>query len=574
MSIVEPVTWYREATRKVTSHDEVNKCLADLERGKKRLRSMPIRQMIALAEACLDGLVEHADEWVRAACEFKGLPFGTPLGSEDMANGPLATSRYLRLVIRSLSEIERDGVPQLPGSMVEGPDGKLRVQVMPAKGLFDAVAFSGFKAHVVQQPGVNRDNLRDNMAGYYRRGRQEEGIALVLGAGNVSSIPATDAFTKIFQEGKAVLVKMNPVNEYVGPIFERAFAPLIEADLLRIVYGGAEVGSHALQHALVDEVHITGSVFSHDAIVWGPPGPERDRRKRENDPLLKKPISSELGNVSPWIVVPGPYSDAQLKFQAENLASSILNNCSFNCVATKVVLTWKSWPQREQFIGYVEEVLRNQAPRKAYYPGAEDRYRKFTGQDPAGVPAGALPWTFKAGVDPEQHPLYFDEESFCPVTVETSLDAASEANFLQQAVDFANNRLFGTLGCTVMVHPSFRKDAGNEKVFQQALCDLRYGTVGINYWSALSYAIITPPWGGHPGATLQNPESGIGWVHNTYMFDRPEKSIFEGPITLFPKPLWFPSNRAADKVTRQVVSLYHRPSIFKLGPMLIAALRG
>ena len=93
MSIAEPVTWYREATRMVTSHDEVNKCLADLERGKKRLRTMPIRQMIALAEACLDGLAEHAEDWVRAACEFKGLPYGTPLGSEDMANGPLATAR-------------------------------------------------------------------------------------------------------------------------------------------------------------------------------------------------------------------------------------------------------------------------------------------------------------------------------------------------------------------------------------------------------------------------------------------------------------------------------------------------
>ena len=47
---------------------------------------------------------------------------------------------------------------------------------------------------------------------------------LVLGAGNVSSIPATDTISKVFQEGQVVLLKMNPVNEYLGPIFERLFA--------------------------------------------------------------------------------------------------------------------------------------------------------------------------------------------------------------------------------------------------------------------------------------------------------------------------------------------------------------
>ena len=110
---------------------------------------------------------------------------------------------------------------------------------------------------------------------------------LVLGAGNVSSIPTTDAFTKLFQEGRTVLLKMNPVNESLGPIFERAYAPLIDAGYLQIIYGGPEVGAAAVEHELVGEVHITGSINSHDAIVWGPAGPERDRRKRDNDPVLK-----------------------------------------------------------------------------------------------------------------------------------------------------------------------------------------------------------------------------------------------------------------------------------------------
>jgi len=48
-----------------------------------------------------------------------------------------------------------------------------------------------------------------------------------------------------------------------------------------VVYGGAEVGRFLVYHPQVDDVHITGSDLTHDLIVWGPPGAERERRKRE-----------------------------------------------------------------------------------------------------------------------------------------------------------------------------------------------------------------------------------------------------------------------------------------------------
>ncbi len=133
------------------------------------------------------------------------------------------------------------------------------------------------------------------------------------------------------------------------------------------------------------------------------PGEDRERRKRENDPVLKKPITSELGNVSPWIIVPGPYSESQLRFQAENVAASIVNNASFNCVATKMIVTWKDWPQREQFLDLVEEVLSRVPPRKSpTTPGARDRFEKFHRQAGArGRPASA-PWTLVRDADPEQ----------------------------------------------------------------------------------------------------------------------------------------------------------------------------
>src|SRR5262249_57365287 len=99
---------------------------------------------------------------------------------------------------------------------------------------------------------------------------------------------------------------MNPVNAYVGPFLARAFRTAIDRGFFAVVYGGVEEGEYLISHPLVDEVHITGSDRTHDVIVWGPPGPDREARKRRNETLLTKPITPALGNITPVILVPRP----------------------------------------------------------------------------------------------------------------------------------------------------------------------------------------------------------------------------------------------------------------------------
>ena len=50
------------------------------------------------------------------------------------------------------------------------------------------------------------------------------------------------------------------------------------------------------------------------------------------------------------------------------------NNASFNCVATKVLVTWKGWPDRQKFLDLLAHTLNNTPPRYAYYPGAHERF--------------------------------------------------------------------------------------------------------------------------------------------------------------------------------------------------------
>jgi hypothetical protein len=571
MPVASPLD--QEKRCRASSREKIDAAISDLRVAASAIVQLSFEKLIRLVEQCLDGTVANAEAWVAACCAAKGIDPNSPLAGEEIAAGPVAVARYLRL-LRGTFLAMADGLPPpLPAPPEYGPTGLVRVPVLPCRGMFDSLLFRGFQAHVWLQPHVTRENVLQHLAPAYRTAAAPR-VSLVLGAGNVSSIAPTDAFYKLFHERKTVLLKMNPVNEYLGEILERSFRPLADQGFIRFVYGGADVGGYAAQHPGVDDVHITGSVNSHEAIVWGSDHVERKRRKEASDPLLTKSISSELGNVTPWIIVPGPYTETELDFQAENLAASIVNNASFNCIATKMIFTQRNWPQRARFLEKVQAVLDQTPPRRAYYPGATERFGRFA---PAGNsrPIGdSLPWMLVRDVSPDDHPLYFQEESFVCVAAETALDADSPEEFLDRAPDFVNERQRGTLGVTIVVHPKLRQQPGGEARLQRAIGRLRYGTVAVNHWSGLVYAIMSAPWGGHPGASLTDPQSGIGWVHNTFMLDGIEKTVLEGPLTLWPKPLWFPSHRTANQLAWRLLSLYAKPSGRKLPGLLLTALRG
>jgi aldehyde dehydrogenase (NAD(P)+) len=109
---------------------------------------------------------------------------------------------------------------------------------------------------------------------------------------------------------------------------------------------------------------------------------------------------------------------------------------------------------------------------------------------------------------------------------------------------------------------------------ERALADLRYGTVAINQWPALAYLFSTMPWGGHPSSTLANIQSGLGWVHNTFMLDGIEKGVLRAPLAMKPKPMWDPSHRTAHRIAQKLVEMETAPSWGKVPALLFDALRG
>lgn len=328
-----------------TSVTSLDRAIGELRIHARTFARLSARGRAELLRACIPRAVQVAPHWSAEALRVKGLPSDA---AEEWLSGPIPLVRHLRLLAGSLDAIAARGRPPLGTRARTRADGRLEVDVFPGSAL-DGALYRGFRAQVVLQEGVDAARARERQAEFYSRREPDGGVAVVLGAGNVSSIAATDALTKMFNEGQVCLLKMNPVNEWVGPHLERVLEPLIVAGFLRIVYGGADVGHHVVNHPDVDSVHLTGSATTHDAIVWGPAGPAEEMRRATHAPLLTVPITSELGNVSPVVVVPHHYGQHQLAFQARNVATMVANNASFNCVAAKMIVTGSGWPQREEF---------------------------------------------------------------------------------------------------------------------------------------------------------------------------------------------------------------------------------
>ncbi len=560
-----------------SAHETMDAAIQVLQEHKKDWVVFTLRERIALIDELIQDFFAISQHWVDAGQKAKGTAEIAP--GEEWLAGVYPVIKNLRQLRQSLLDIEMNGHPKIPGEVKTLPNGQVVAPVFPLT-TYDRIVFTGVTAEIWMEPGVTAEELSQTQATIYRDTRHDGKVALVLGAGNVASIGPMDIFNKLFLEDQVVIIKMNPVNAYVGPLMEEAFRSLVEKGFLRVVYGGAAEGAYLCNHAGVDEIHITGSDKTFDAIVFGT-GTEGAARKAENRPLLTKRITGELGNVSPVIVVPGEWSNSDLAYQAEHIVSMLTNNAGFNCNATRVVIMHKEWKQCEQLVQKIRDILKKVPTRPSYYPGAQDRQKMFVAQHSDAEEFGTanaqeLPWTFIPDVD-AQHTddVCFTTEAFCGLFAETALEAASVVEYIDKAVAFANDDLWGTLNATVLVHPTSLKDPVIGEAIERAITNLRYGSIGLNYWAGTSYALCSTTWGAFPGHPLNDIQSGNGVVHNTLMFSRPQKSVLRAPFRSTPTPPWFATrSKTAAKVFPKLVDLEANPSPLKVPGILLAALLG
>lgn len=567
----------KNTTPPASSQGKLDETITHLREAAWKFATLSIEKRIALVTQMQQGLMEVLEAMVQAGCKAKGIAPDSNVAAEEWAAGYWGVVRQLRLVRESLQSIAATGNTVI-GKVKRTVTGNLAVQVYPNNAI-DSMLFKDVSVDVYMQAHVTEKTLETDRASFYKKPSHQGKVTLVLGAGNIASISIMDVITKLFNEGKVCLLKMNPVNTYLGPYIEEAFKAAIDQQFLAVVYGGAEVGRHLVYHPKIDEVHLTGSDKTYNQIVWGNEGAKTDERHAQNQPLLRKTITAELGNVTPIIIVPGSYTDKQIRFQAEQVAAAFTMNASFMCCTAKVLIMPKNWNGTPKFIKALQAVCAEIAPRAAYYLGAEDRWHAIvknrSNVNNIGNPkAGELPWTFIADLNPDDaHESLFTEESFCSVIASVQVGSADPADFLRAATEFANTQLWGTLNATLIVHPKTLKDTPSNMAFEQSICQLQYGAITVNTFIGLLFC-TGAPWGAYPISTLENIQSGNGFVHNTAMLEGIEKAVLRAPLVTFPKPAWLPSHKKAKLVAQKLVTMEENASWAKVPGLMFAAMQG
>lgn len=546
-----------------SERQRLDDAIADLHRGSRTWSALAVTQRATLLRAVRTSVAAAAEDWANTAAASKGLDGTHPLRGEEWLGGPYSVLGALDASIETLSRIGR-GTNPLDGIRLDrAPGGRTRVHAFPLTGI-DRALLSGFTGEVWLKPGVTPRAARAAAGLAQRTPAASGGVGLVLGAGNVTSIPVLDVLYELLAHNRTALLKVNPTQDALVPIYKRALAPLIEPGLLRIVRGGPETGAHLTAHPGIAHVHITGSAATFDAIVWGSTrgteGAGEARHRQESGPLLQKPITAELGGVSPIIVVPGEWTQADLAFQAEHIATMRLQNSGHNCIAGQVVIVSSDWAQADAFRAQLRRAYANAPERPTWYPGSTGRMQAATEAYPdALVLKDRLLVELEADdvADALQRTEYF-----APVLGVVTVPGTGQA-FLDAAVAHANEELQGTLGANLIIDPATERALGTG--FERAIADLRYGSIAINGWTAFGFITPTLTWGAFPGSTIDDVGSGIGVVHNALLLDDVERSVVRGPfrpfprslplvngggrMTILPKPPWFVSSRTGAAVS-------------------------
>ena len=564
----------------------LDKGIGTLNSHKDEWVRLPIAEKIPLFQGVSKKTAELAENWVAVAVNAKSIPDSSPLVGEEWASGPWALIYGVESMIGTLQSLDKGKNPPI-GKVRTMPSGQVIADIFPYN-IYQRLLLNGIRAEVWMQDDVTADNFTENIAKVYKSDDQSGQVSLVLGGGNIASIPPLDVLDRLFAHKSVCVLKVHPVNDYLKEIFDSIFEDFVSAGYLQIVSGGADVGKYLCQHEYIDHIHITGGAKTFESIVFGA-GSDGQERKNRGEPKLDKSVTAELGCVTPTIVVPGPWSKADIKYQAENIATQKLHNGSFNCIASQILVLPEMWDTTEDLLAEVKTTISTVTPREPYYPGAHDRYEsiKQAYQNCEVLDDSdtyALPRLLITELDNKLDEYLFNQEVFVGELGQTYLPGSDPGKYLKNAVQFCNEKLWGTLGANILIHPKTMRQLGFD--FENALADLRYGSIGVNTWCGLAFLTAECTWGAFPGHTMTDIQSGIGVVHNTRLFEKPEKTVVYAPFSpfprnilkgefhIFPKPPWFVTNKQAHNVSRRFTYFQARPGPLHLPGLFFDALRG
>lgn len=562
-----------------TADDNVEQILDTLDRYKKAWIDTSAVARAALLRECRSCAVQVSRRAAQAAVQAHGS-YGGGCGEEWMEWIPVI------LGMKELEESLRKGGEQSPVSLQkhDGPrGGQYIANVFPA-GLL-SLLFPQVTGEVWLKPDKDASQgkayrskklpHKTRKAKCLKSGNGK--VAFVLGSGHQLSAIILDVLHKLFVDDEVVLLKLNPVNEFLGQYVAAALKPLILRGFFSLCYGPTKQGISICRHELVDTVRVTGSEDTYNAIVRG-----TSKTPGVGYPPLNKSVMVELGNVSPIIVVPGKWSQKDLDHHTEIVAASLAFNSGHSSTAAEVLVMDETWAQREDFLNKLRKRLSSLPQRVGWYPKSRQKQRGLQRSFPdieafgvhcKGVNVSTLPFLLVTGLSPEQSSTRMETWTTALQEVALKNPEGTTKSFLKDAVQFVNDSCWGSSNCTILVHPRTRKQLGSQ--FQDAIAGLEYGNIIVNAPAVMGFATTALPWGGYPGQLPRSIASAqVACVHNTMMFDHPEKSVLYYPFRLSHPAIWSPTLANAEEVVERAIAFIDSPSLVRCCAFYCALCRG
>lgn len=406
------------------------------------------------------------------------------------------------------------GAP-VPGPLAVRPVKDSEVATIAPRGLWQKVT----NPAVIELWSTPGAKLTQNQ-GVVPKG---QGMVAVLGAGNFEA--CSDVLFNLFIRGNVCIIKSHPCNALSADFLSAAALSSLARDgYVGLCTGGVEMSNAILNHPLTVSWMMTGGCMTYDAITWGKDGKKRGVKQ------LDKPCHAELGAASPYIVVPGEWSEKELVAQAHLLVGYKNFNTGHICASPQIIILDRNWPLAQRFVDHVVQAAAQLPAVAPYYAGAESRLRACQEHCPSAqkIQNGFI---IVHDVDAEGGggDYMMKNELFAPgfgfKFVEGNNDAAA---FFSKVVPLVNEQCFGSLSLSIAIDPRTRAGLG-KKAFDEILCDIQWGTVGVNVWAAYMNGNSLGTWGAPPGRhSDEDIQSGKGLMGNALLFNNVSKSTIEG----------------------------------------------
>ena len=541
---------------------DIDRFITTLRTKSKEFNSISNVQLASMLEETISNIKEVSFFWATICSDNKGTT-KTPAEGEEWLGGPFASVLATQYYIKSLTN--DDDLKEKKYNSEENS-----YKVFP-NNFTERITFPFIDAKVIFNKSMSFDDI-NKYRGFSKRYDIDPSITLVLGAGNFSSIPYLDVLYHLITRKSVILLKLNPVNEYLKPVFEKVFQNFIERGYIIVTTGNIDESKYMATHPGINHIHLTGSDKTFEDIVYGRELTDKERKTKSLSKINNKPISSELGNVTPIIIHPGKWSTSDIKYQARKIVTAKLNNNGFNCIAAQVVVLPDGWGQTDTLIKFVKHYMSKAKERKAYYPESIERLEKLEkdkGYERVNSLSCVTPHLTR---EIKAYSKFEIDEVWSSTIYFKKIEYTSIEDFANKAIDYCNDELWGNLGVSVIIKDHDRKF--NKHITNLYIEKLNYGTVAVNEWAAIGYIIPQLPWGGFPGNRDNDIQSGQSVVHNSMLFESPLKGVVNTKfrISRLIDPPWFVTNKKARRLFRNLTYYQINNSNINFLKLIFAAL--